>query len=182
MSLYKKIFLHFKYRKKVFYKIGKFVDYKQNNSKFIYSENISIGDYSKILDGAFFDGVGGIEVGECTVIAPNCTIITSNHNYKSSEFLPYDNSFIMKKVKIEDYCWIGRNVLILPGVTIGKASIVAAGSVVTKSIPEYSIYGGNPATLIQNRDIELTENLIKEKKCCNNKNININNKKTFKEN
>jgi acetyltransferase-like isoleucine patch superfamily enzyme len=52
-------------------------------------------------------------------------------------------------VRIEKGCWIGEKVIILPGVNIGKRSIIGAGSVVTKSIPEYSIAVGNPARVIK---------------------------------
>nr|WP_143033346.1 DapH/DapD/GlmU-related protein [Prevotellamassilia timonensis] len=55
------------------------------------------------------------------------------------------------KVIIEDDCWIGFNVIILPGVTIGKGSIIGAGAVVTKSIPPYSVAGGVPAKVIKSR-------------------------------
>ncbi|WP_394358772.1 DapH/DapD/GlmU-related protein [Hydrogenimonas thermophila] len=87
---------------------------------------------------------------------------------------------IRKKVTIEPYCWIGRNVTIVPGVTIGKASVIGAGSVVTKNIEPYSIVGGNPAKLIKKRNIDITEKLIAEKKCVSNRKININNQKIWK--
>ncbi|MFC4210396.1 DapH/DapD/GlmU-related protein [Pedobacter lithocola] len=54
-------------------------------------------------------------------------------------------------IKIEDDCWIGTNSVILSGVTVGKGSIIAAGSVVTKSVEPYSIMGGVPAKLIKKR-------------------------------
>ena len=182
MSIFKKIFLYLKYRKKRFKSIHKTVDYKQFNSKFINSNYISIGKYSKILDYAYMDGKGGIDIGRCTIIAPHCTILTVNHNYNenSIEYLPFDNINITKKVVIEDYCWIGRNVMILPGVTIGKASIVAAGSVVTKDIEPYSIVGGNPAKLIKTRNRDKTEKLMKNNRCWSDRRININHKKIFR--
>lgn len=179
MNIFKKLLLNFKYKKKKFKFLGKNVDYKKFNSKILYSENISIKCHSKVLDYAFLDGIGGIDIGYCTVLAPECTIITSNHNYEDMDFLPYDNKFYKKPVTIEDYCWIGRNVMIMPGVKIGKASIVAAGSVVTKNVEPYSIVGGNPAKLIKKRDEVEINALIREKKCCNDKNKNSNSKKEY---
>ena len=54
-------------------------------------------------------------------------------------------------VKIENDCWIAANSIILAGVTVGRGSIVAAGSVVTKDVPPFSIVGGNPAKIIKSR-------------------------------
>ena len=54
-------------------------------------------------------------------------------------------------VKIEDDCWIASNAVILAGVTVGKGAVVAAGSIVTKDVPPYSIVGGNPAKIIKSR-------------------------------
>ncbi|MBQ0004011.1 MAG: hypothetical protein KBT21_10810 [Treponema sp.] len=59
------------------------------------------------------------------------------------------NSLDPKPIKIEDDVWIGCNSIILRGITIGKASIVAAGSVVTKDVPPYTIVAGNPAKVIK---------------------------------
>ena len=181
MKFFKNFYLNLKYKKIKFNYLGKNVDYKQKHSKFLYPENISIGNYSKILDYAFFDGVGGIEIGECTIIAPHCTIITSNHNYDETKInlLPFDNTLIMKKVSIGNYCWIGRNVMIMPGVKIGNGVIIAAGSVVTKNFKDFCIIGGNPAKIIKIRDKEKMIKLISQKKCWNNKKINKNNKKIY---
>ena len=181
MKILKKIYLNFKYKNINFKYIGKKVDCKQEHSKFLYPQNISIGKYSKILDYAFFDGIGEINIGECTIIAPHCTIITSNHNYNETkiDLLPFDNTLIMKKVSIGNYCWIGRNVMIMPGVKIGDGVIIAAGSVVTKSFEDFFVIGGNPAKAIKKRNKEKILALISQKKCWNNKKINKNNKKIY---
>lgn len=81
-------------------------------------------------------------------IAPRVTIITdsSPNNSKLLKLYPLNS----KHVVVENDAWIGANVTILPGVTIGKCSIVGAGSVVTNSVPEYSIAVGIPAKVIKN--------------------------------
>jgi acetyltransferase-like isoleucine patch superfamily enzyme len=169
------IFLYIKYKRKKFKLIGKNVDYKQLHSKFLHSYNISLHDNTKILDYAYFDGVGGITIRQCTIIAPLCTIITSNHNYDENKIsmLPFNNELITKPVKIEEFCWIGRNVMIMPGVTIGKGSVIAAGSIVTKDVEPFSVVGGNPARLIRKRNPERIKQLIANNMCINSQNLTL---------
>ncbi len=86
---------------------------------------------------------------------------------------------IKKKVIINDYCWVGRNVMIMPGVELGVASIIAAGSVVTKDVADYSVVGGNPAKLIKKRDEVGVNELIRSGRCINNLELNKDNKKEY---
>lgn len=118
--------------------------------------NLSIGDYSSIpKDSTFFCSKAELIIGKKVVIGPRPTIITGDHRVDvlgiyimdSLEKLP-DND---QPVVIEDDVWLGSNVTILKGVTIGHGSVVAAGAVVTKSCPPYSIIGGVPAKLIKRR-------------------------------
>lgn len=181
MSLYKKLAIFFKYRKKEFKKIGDNVQFKELDSKYLHTENIVLDDHCKILDQAYIDGSGGVFIGRGSVLAPLCTIITSNHFYDENEleFLPYDNRMVRKPVNIGRYCWIGRNVMIMPGVTIGDASIVAAGSVVVKDVAPYTVVGGNPAQVIKQRNQNKLEALIHEKRCYEDPEANSNKKKVF---
>ena len=182
MGIYKKIkkiFKCYKLKKRLKY-YGQNIDICHLNSKFIKPENINIGNYVKIGEDAYIDGSGGVEIGECSIIGPKIAILTSNHQYENSEFLPFNNIMIRKKVVIDSYVWIGREVMILPGVKIGKASVVGAGSVVTKDVEPYSIVGGNPAKIIKKRDKNLTDVLIKEKKCVSNPKCNLNNMKIWR--
>ncbi len=182
MNIFKRLYLHLRYKRKKFHSIGTQADFIQPHSKFIFSENISIGNYAKILDYAYFDARGSISIGECTIIAPRCTILSVNHHYDEhhAEYLPFDNLNLLKPVKVGNYCWIGREVMILPGVTIGDAAVIAAGSVVTKDVPPYCIVGGNPAKIIKKRDKEKTDELIRSGKCWSNRDVNRDNRKTFK--
>jgi len=82
-----------------------------------------------------------------------CKIITENHNYEGT-MLPYDNTFIVKNVKIGDCVWFGDQVLVVGNVNIGEGAIVAAGSVVCKDVPPLAIVGGNPARVIKYRNKE----------------------------
>lgn len=87
--------------------------------------------------------VGGIWLGDRVQIGPHVTIVTDNHDYENRSVLR------CKPVQIESGAWIGADVTILPGVTIGENAIVAAGAVVTKDVPANSIVGGNPAKVIR---------------------------------
>lgn len=90
-------------------------------------------------------------------------IITENHNYEGNK-IPYDETFILKKIIIEDNVWIGNRVTITGNVTIGEGAIIAAGSVVCRDIPKYAIVGGNPAQIIKYRDINHYKKLKSEGK------------------
>lgn len=87
--------------------------------------------------------VGGITLGDRVQIGPHVTIVTDNHDFKNRSVL------ICKPVKVGNGVWIGANVTILPGVTVGENAVIAAGAVVTKDVPANSIVGGNPAKVIR---------------------------------
>lgn len=99
--------------------------------------------------GCYIQGYGGIHIGDYTQIGPNVGIISSNHDI-------YDNSVHIKSpIHIGKYCWLAKDVTILPGVTLAEYTIVGAGSVVTKSFEEgYCVIAGNPAKVIKKLDKE----------------------------
>ena len=154
-----------KYRKKKFKYIGKNSKFKYIHSNFAYSENISIGDNVWIGKGADFDGAGGITIGNGVIFAPNVVIYSRTHNFNSLELkaLPFDNIMLISPVVIKDYVWIGRMVIILPGVTIGKGAIIGAGAVISKDVPDYAVVVGNPAKIVKYRDKDIFEKLYSEK-------------------
>lgn len=91
-----------------------------------------------------------IRIGNDVLFASNVLITNENHGIDPEEKVPYMHQDLSAKpIEIGDGCWIGEKVCILPGVSIGKKSIIGAGSVVTKSIPAYSIAVGNPAKIIK---------------------------------
>ena len=123
--------------------------------------NIYVGDNCN-FNGMQVLGKGTLKVGDNFHSGVECMIITENHNYEGTK-LPYDETFIYKTVIIGDNVWFGNRVLVVGDVNIGEGVIVAAGSVVTKDIPEFAIVGGNPAKIIKYRNIEHYTKL-KEKK------------------
>jgi acetyltransferase-like isoleucine patch superfamily enzyme len=113
--------------------------------------NISFGKNVFINQECLIDPHGDIKIGSNVIIGPRTQIYTINHNYDKLD-KPIRNQGVTKKpVVIEDDVWIAAGCLIIPGVTIGKGSVIAAGSVVVKNVPPYSIVGGNPAKVIKER-------------------------------
>lgn len=116
------------------------------NVKLLYPRNITIGKNSIINWGALIDGRGAkVIIGSNVDIAPEVNIWTLQHDPDS-----VTHEVKSKNVFINDYCWIGNRAIILPGVTLTEGTVVAAGSVVTKSTEPYSLYGGVPAKKIRN--------------------------------
>lgn len=107
-----------------------------------------------------------IRIGNDVLIASNVCITNENHGIDPENEVPYMNQEITgKDISIGTGTWIGQNVCILPGVSIGKKSIIGAGSVVTKSVPDYSIAVGNPARVIKtyNFNDHCWERILNEK-------------------
>ena len=140
-----------------------------------FNENLILGEYCFINDGAFWSAKGGIEIGKNVIFGPKTTIWTYNHNYKGP-YLPYGGPDILQRVVIHDNVWVGMNSIILPGVIIGEGAIIGAGSVVTKDVPKLQIVGGNPAKKIGERDAEKYLELLKGKKYYQELAFNIRNK------
>lgn len=128
----------------------------------IFEKNRAIVNIGKntFIGGSSIICAKSIEIGNDVLIAWGCTIIDHNshsiywekrkNDVRKWHFKKKDWTNVTKKpVKINDRVWIGFNSIILKGVTIGENSIIGAGSVVTKDIPPYSIFAGNPAKFIR---------------------------------
>lgn len=137
---------------------GKNVYMRPMSSDFKGLHNMSIGDGTIIPKGTtFYCTMAPLTIGKKVIFGPNPTIITGDHRIDiigkyiadvtdSEKNLDHD-----APVVIEDDVWCGANVTILKGVTIGRGSVVAAGAVVNKSMPPYSIIGGVPAKVLKYR-------------------------------
>jgi maltose O-acetyltransferase len=115
-----------------------------DGSNIILGNNSGIGRYSRIPND--------IIIGENVMMAPYVTIYSVNHKFDRIDIPIIEQGITdSKQVTIEDDVWIGSHVIITPGRTIKKGTVIAAGAVLTKDFPAYSVVGGNPARLIKSR-------------------------------
>lgn len=121
----------------------------EKGANFGTGKGICIGDNSGI--GINCQIRGPLEIGSDVMMGPEVLILTQNHCHHNIDIPMRLQGYVKEAVKIGDDCWIGQRAIILPGVTLGRGVIVAAGAVVTKSFPDYSIIGGVPAKILKKR-------------------------------
>jgi acetyltransferase-like isoleucine patch superfamily enzyme len=114
--------------------------------------HIHIGDHVGIGEFAYLGGAGGLEIGEQCIVGQYFSCHPENHNYADKEIPIRLQGTNRKGIKIGKNCWIGSKVTILDGVEIGDNCVIAAGAVITKSMPANSIIGGVPAKVIKSID------------------------------
>jgi len=110
-----------------------------------YGKNITLGKNVFINHDCSCLDLGGIEIEDDVMIGPRVSITSENHPVSPAE----RKTLVPGKVWIRKNVWIGANATILPGVTIGENSVVAAGAVVTNDVPDNSVVGGVPAKIIK---------------------------------
>ena len=125
---------------------------------------LRIGRHVQLNDAVHIGAVERVEIGDHTLIASRVFISDHNHGIYNERDIgsnptvpPVERPLVSKPVKIGCNVWIGEQVCILPGVTIGDGAIVGAGSIVTKDVPARSIVVGNPAKVIRMFDEEIGE-------------------------
>ena len=113
-----------------------------------FGKNIHIGKDVFINSGCHFQDQGGIKIGDGVFIGHNVVLATINH-----DLLPRNNrKNHYEPIEIGSHVWIGSNATILQGVTIGEWAVVAAGAVVTKDVPPFTVVGGVPSRVIRTID------------------------------
>lgn len=108
--------------------------------------------------GYRFCALGGanIIIGDNNTFASNVCVVSENHGFDPKDNMKYgDQPLQCAPVYIGEGCWIGEQVIILPGVSIGRKCVIGAGCIVTKNIPDYSIAVGNPARVVKRYNISL---------------------------
>jgi len=110
-----------------------------------FGKHISLGKNVFINHACTFLDLGGIVIEDKVLVGPKVSLITENHPVR-----PEDRKMLdLKRIVLKRNCWIGANSVILPGVTVGENSVVAAGSLVTKDVPADTVVGGVPARVIK---------------------------------
>jgi len=120
----------------------------------IYSNgpSICIGDNVFIGNNTEFNSTTSIIIGDDSLVAAGCKFIDHSHGFKYGQLIKTQKSS-KQAITLGSDVWLGCNVVVLKGVTIGNGAVIAAGAVVTKPIPEYEIWAGVPAKKIGNRKI-----------------------------
>ena len=112
-----------------------------------FGNRVKFGKGVFLNHSAILSASGGIEFEDGVMVAPGCRIATINHDMNNRHTI-----YTYGKVTIKKNAWLGMNVTVCPGVTIGKYAVVAAGAVVTKDVPDYAVVGGVPAKVIRMQD------------------------------
>jgi acetyltransferase-like isoleucine patch superfamily enzyme len=107
---------------------------------------VTIGSHSTINQRCRLDGRGGIRIGDNVAISAEVTVLTADHDLHDPMAAAR-----LRPVLIEDYVFIGTGAMVLPGVTLGRGSAVAARAVVSRDVPPYAIVAGMPARVIGQR-------------------------------
>lgn len=108
---------------------------------------VIIGDNTRIGIGNVV--IGPVRIGDNVILAQNIVLSGLNHGYTDPDVPISLQPCSVAEIVVEDDCWIGANSVITAGVTIGRHSVVAGGSVVTKNVPPYTVVAGNPARPIR---------------------------------
>ena len=109
-----------------------------------FGNRVTFGKGVFINHSVILSASGGIEFEDGVMVAPGVRIATINHDMNQRH-----TKYTYGKVTIKKNAWIGMNVTICPGVTVGRYAVVGAGAVVTKDVPDYAVVGGVPARVLR---------------------------------
>jgi len=116
-----------------------------------FPEGVRIGRHVTINEGVFLDGFGGLSIGDHCRIAHGCSFISEDHVFDDRDTPIWKQGKRASPITVQDDVWCGCGVKVMRGVTIGRGSVIAAGAVVTRDIPPYSIAMGVPARVVGSR-------------------------------
>ena len=113
-----------------------------------YPWKLIIGDHTWIGENCVIENLAEVTLGKNVCLSQASKLITGNHNYKKASF-----DLFVKPIFVEDGAWIGANAVVCPGVLVASHAILTVGSVATRSLEGYSIYQGNPAVKVREREL-----------------------------
>ncbi len=135
--------------KRIALRVGKNVNIER---KAVFGPLLEIGDNSGV--GISCEMYGPVSIGKNVMMGPEVVVYTSGHKFDRTDIPMMEQGFSEPKtVVIGDDVWIGRRVIIMPGVKIGNGCVIGAGAVVTKDIPDYSVAVGVPARVVKKREM-----------------------------
>ncbi len=114
-------------------------------------EGIEVGEGTAIGAYSWIGASGFVSIGRDVMFGPRVVILPENHVFEDVCATIKSQGVVREGVVIEDDCWLGANVTVLAGVTVGRGSVVAAGAVVHRDVPPGSVVGGVPARIIKTR-------------------------------
>ena len=117
-----------------------------------YGVGLTMGEHSSIGPYGYVGCSGKITIGKNVMFGPKCSLFAENHVFSNKESSIKSQGVQQKGITIEDDCWIGSNVTILDGVTIGKGSVIGAGTLVTKDVPAGSVVVDKREKVVRERD------------------------------
>jgi putative colanic acid biosynthesis acetyltransferase WcaF len=103
-------------------------------------------EYVTIGPGVQIYNPGGLYLGTHVILSQDSYICGATHDYNSSRF-----TYLMKRIELKKYCWVGAKAIVLPGVIGEIGSVLGAGSVISKNMEPWAVYAGNPARMVKPR-------------------------------
>jgi putative colanic acid biosynthesis acetyltransferase WcaF len=113
-----------------------------------YPWHLKIGDDCWLGEDCWIDNLTTVHLGDNVCISQGAYLCTGNHDWSDACF-----GLSMEPIRLDDGSWVGSRAFIGPGVVLGEGAVAAAGSVVTRSIPDFEIFAGNPAVFVRRRRI-----------------------------
>ena len=108
--------------------------------------NLTVGRNCWVGEGAWIDNLAPVTLGDDVCVSQGAYLCTGGHDHTRPTF-----DLIARPIAVRDQAWVGARAVLLPGVTVGRGAVVAAGAVVTRDVPPGMIVGGNPARVIKPR-------------------------------
>ena len=108
--------------------------------------NLTVGDHCWIGEGVWIDNLAPVALGDDVCLSQGAYLCTGGHDHTRPSF-----DLVAEPITVEDQAWIGAKAVLLPGVTVGRGAVVAAGAVVTRDVPAGTVVGGSPARVLKRR-------------------------------